>query len=90
MTLLSVCVCVYPFIIAGRRLGKNPLIVARQLLGKTIPLSLLGNGSEKLYRGNKYTRNNRRIVGRVVLREVGDWFSPELFIHKCHLKLSVW
>jgi hypothetical protein len=29
-----------------------------------IPLSLLGNGSVKSYRGNEYTRN--RIVGRVV------------------------
>jgi hypothetical protein len=31
-----------------------------------IPPSLLGNGSVEIYRGNEYTRNNRRIVGRVI------------------------
>jgi hypothetical protein len=43
------------------------------------PLSLLGNGSVKRYRGNEYTHNNRKIVGcvvfyavRYVSREVGD------------------
>jgi hypothetical protein len=42
------------------------------------PLSLLGNGPVKRYRGNEYTSNNR-IVGRfvfcavcVVSRKVGD------------------
>jgi hypothetical protein len=34
-----------------------------------IPLSLLGNGSEKSYRGNEYT-HNRRIVGLVVFYAV--------------------
>jgi hypothetical protein len=32
-----------------------------------IPSSLLGNCSVETYRDNEYTRNNRRIVGRVVL-----------------------
>jgi hypothetical protein len=32
-----------------------------------IPLSLVRNGSLKRYCGNEYTRNNRRIVGPVVL-----------------------
>jgi hypothetical protein len=48
-------------------------------------LSLLGNGLVKRYRGNDCTRNNRRIVGRVVCyaarvvsNEVGDLFFPEL------------
>jgi hypothetical protein len=31
-----------------------------------IPLSLLCNGSEKSYRGKEYTRNNVRIVKRVI------------------------
>jgi hypothetical protein len=74
-----VAVCVYiPFIVARQPLGKNPLIIARQRLGK-IPPSLLRNGSVKTYRGNEYTRNDRRIVGRVVFnvarvssRKVGD------------------
>jgi hypothetical protein len=35
-----------------------------------IPLSLLGNGWVKSYCGNEYTRNNRRIVGRVVFYAV--------------------
>jgi hypothetical protein len=41
---VCVCVCI-PFIVATQRLSKSPLIVARQRLGKKIPLSLLGNGS---------------------------------------------
>jgi hypothetical protein len=32
--LTSLCVYVYPFIVARHRLGKNPPIVARQLLGR--------------------------------------------------------
>jgi hypothetical protein len=42
---------------------------------------------QKRYRGNEYTRNNRRIVGRVVFNvahvvswKVGDWFFPELIV----------
>jgi hypothetical protein len=35
-----------------------------------IPLSLLGNGSTKRYHGNKYTRNNGIIIGRVVFYTV--------------------
>jgi hypothetical protein len=31
-----------------------------------IPLSLLGNGSAKIYRGNEYIRNSRRTVRRLV------------------------
>jgi hypothetical protein len=31
-----------------------------------IPLSLRGNGEINLYHGNEYTRNNRRIVERVI------------------------
>jgi hypothetical protein len=61
-----VCVCVCPLSLLGNGLVK-------------IPLLLLGNGSVELYRGNEYTRNNRRIVGRVVFnvarvvsRKVGD------------------
>jgi hypothetical protein len=73
------CVCVrarvrvrlcIPPIVTRQRLGKSPLIVARQR-----------------YRGNEYTRNNRRIVGRVVFnvapvvsRKVGDWFLQELLV----------
>jgi hypothetical protein len=34
------------------------------------PLPLLGNGWAKFYRGHKYTRNNKRIVGRVVFYAV--------------------
>jgi hypothetical protein len=34
------------------------------------PLSLLGNGSVKIYRGNKHTCNNRRIFGSVVFYTV--------------------
>jgi hypothetical protein len=40
----SVCLYVYPPILARQRLGKNLPIVARQRLGKN-PLSLLDNGS---------------------------------------------
>jgi uncharacterized membrane protein len=42
----------------------------------------------KHYRGNEYTRNNRRIVGRVIFyavpvvsRKVGDWFFLELLVN---------
>jgi hypothetical protein len=45
---LSVCVSVYPPVVARQRLGKSPLIVARQLLGKN-PRSLLVNGSVKMF-----------------------------------------
>jgi hypothetical protein len=31
-----------------------------------VSLSLLGNGSVKIYRGNEYARNNRIIVGRMI------------------------
>jgi hypothetical protein len=48
-------------------------------------------GRYKRYRGNEYTRNNRRIVGRVVFnvahfvsRNVGDWFFPELVLNSDH------
>jgi hypothetical protein len=51
----------------------NPLIVAGQRLGK------------KRYRGNKYTRNNRRIVGpvafyalRVVSQEIWQLVLPRI------------
>jgi hypothetical protein len=60
------CVCVSP-------------IVARQLLGKKKPYRCEATAREKRYRGNEYTRNNRRIFGRVVFnmarvvsRKVGD------------------
>jgi hypothetical protein len=44
------CLCI-PLIVARQQLGKNPLIAAKKMLGKKIPLSLLGNGSvEKLLR----------------------------------------
>jgi hypothetical protein len=36
--LLSVCVSVYPPVVARQRLGKSPLIVARQRLGKNPPI----------------------------------------------------
>jgi hypothetical protein len=36
--LLSVCVSLYPPIVARQRLGKNPLIVARQRLGRNPPV----------------------------------------------------
>jgi hypothetical protein len=46
-------------------------------------LSLLGNDSVKRCLGNQYTRNNKRISGRVVLyafrvyqRKIGDYFLP--------------
>jgi hypothetical protein len=35
----SVCVSVYPPIVARQRLGKNPLTVARQRLGKNSPIA---------------------------------------------------
>jgi hypothetical protein len=54
----SLCLYVYPLIVARQRLSKNPLILARQQLGK------------KGYRVNKYTRNNRITAGRVVLYAV--------------------
>jgi hypothetical protein len=44
---------VYPPIFARQRLGNNPPIVARQRLGKNVTAAT-------------NTRNNRRIVGRVV------------------------
>jgi hypothetical protein len=51
-----------------------------------IPLSLLGSDSAKRYRGNEYTLNNRRIVGRVIFyavrivsRKVGDYNSSQNF-----------
>jgi hypothetical protein len=34
--LLSVCVSVYPSIVARQRFGKDPLIVARQRLGRNV------------------------------------------------------
>jgi hypothetical protein len=49
---VCVCMCIPP-IVPRQRLCKNPLIVARQCLGK-FPLYLLGNGSVKYYRGNEY------------------------------------
>jgi hypothetical protein len=36
------------------------------------PLSLLGNCSVKRYCGSEYTRNNRRLLGRVVFIAVRD------------------
>jgi hypothetical protein len=64
--------CVSP-IVARQRLGKNPFIVARQRLGKNPPIV----DRQRLDR--EYTRNNRRIVVRVVFnvahvasRKVGD------------------
>jgi hypothetical protein len=62
---ICVCVFVYPSTVYSQRLGKIPL----PLLGNgsvKISLSLIGNGSLKRYSGKEYTRNNRRIVGRVV------------------------
>jgi hypothetical protein len=44
-------------------------IVARKRFDK-ISLSLLGNGSAKLYRGNEYTRKDRRIIGRVFSMQI--------------------
>jgi hypothetical protein len=59
-------------------------IVARQRLGK------------KHYHGNKYTRNSRRIVGRVVFyavrivsKEKICYFFPELFVYYAFY-LNVW
>jgi hypothetical protein len=44
----SVCVCVYVSpIVARQQLGNNPLIVARQRLGK-ISVLLLGNDSVEM------------------------------------------
>jgi hypothetical protein len=43
---------------------------SHQCVCMCIPLSELGNGSVKCYRGNEYTPNNRRIVGRVVFYAV--------------------
>jgi hypothetical protein len=64
-------VCVYlPLIIAKQRLGKSPLIVGRQRLGK-IPLIVARQRLCRNVIGNKYTRNNRRTGGRVVLNVAG-------------------
>jgi hypothetical protein len=47
---LSVCVSVYPPIVARQRLFKYSHIVAKQRLGSVkIPLSLLGNGTVKTF-----------------------------------------
>jgi hypothetical protein len=54
------CVCVFVRV--------SP-IVARQRLGKK-PLFLLGHGSVETLPLNEYTRNDRRIVGSVVLYAV--------------------
>jgi hypothetical protein len=71
ITFLPVCVCVCLCI-------PPPL----SFLGSgsvKIPLSLLGSGLVETLPRNEYTRNNRRIVGRIVFsvacvisREVGD------------------
>jgi hypothetical protein len=60
-------------IVARQRLGKNSLIVARQRLGKNPPIV------DRQWLDREYTRNNRRIVVRVVFnvahvtsRTVGD------------------
>jgi hypothetical protein len=52
-------------------------IIARQRLGRNVTAV------------NEYTRNNRKIVGRlvsyavrVVSGKVGDWFFPELLVIK--------
>jgi hypothetical protein len=45
------------------------MCIPHSLLGNgsvIIPLSLLGYGTVKRYRGNEYTSNNRIIVGLVV------------------------
>jgi hypothetical protein len=52
---ISLCVCMrIPPTFARHQVGKNPLIVARQRLGKNVP-------------GATNTRNNRRVVGRICL-----------------------
>jgi hypothetical protein len=59
----SVCLHVYPPIVGRQRLGKNPSIVARQLLERNATAAT-------------NTRNNIRIVGRVVFYAVRGVIFP--------------
>jgi hypothetical protein len=83
ITLLSVCVCVSPRIVARQRFGKIPNR-ARQQLGRNV--TAVTNTHAK----------NRRIVGRVIFnvarvvsRKVGDLFFLELLVISSHLRLDL-
>jgi hypothetical protein len=74
---VCVCLCIPPFV-ARQQLGKNPFIVAGQRLGKS-PRVVARQRLCRNVTAVTNTRNNRRIVGRVVLsvgrvvsRKVGD------------------
>jgi hypothetical protein len=49
----------------------------------SIPLSRLGNGSVKLHFGIEYTRNNERIIGRVVFFAVHVVSEESLWVCLC-------